>query len=72
MIATLGNGIVIEGNSARSVIANNITEGMDAGIWLTGTGVTGTLATGNVNRFVHTAAWLDWGSPGANMFATNF
>jgi hypothetical protein len=65
------NGIVLEGNSPRNVIGNNTTDHMDAGIWLTGTGVSATLVTGNLNRFC-SSCLLDYGSPGANLFANNF
>lgn len=66
------NGIVIEGTATNSVIANNVTENMDAGIWLTGTGVTGFMVNGNVNRLCHYMCTLDWSTPGQNAFVNNF
>jgi hypothetical protein len=65
------SGIVLEGNSSRNVIGNNTTDHMEAGLWLTGTGVSATVYTGNLNRFC-TYQWLDWATPGANLFANNF
>jgi Pectate lyase superfamily protein len=66
------NGIVLEGNATRNVISNNVTEHMDAGIWLVGTGVSATNTVGNINRNYTVSPYLDWGSPGANQQAANF
>lgn len=66
------NGIVIDGNSPRLVISNNITEGMDTGIWLIGSGVTQSVVTSNINRLFVYSAILDGSTPGANLITNNF
>jgi hypothetical protein len=66
------NGIVIDGTSPRLVISNNITEGMDTGIWIVGPGITQSVITSNINRLFVYNAILDGSTPGSNLFANNF
>lgn len=65
------NGIVIEGTSPRNVIANNVTDGMDTGIWLAGINVIQNLVIGNINRNYGVASVLDWGPAPPNVNQNN-
>jgi hypothetical protein len=66
------NGIELIGNTTRNVVTGNVTDSMDSGIFLTGTSVTASSITGNINRNFAVAAITDWSTPGANLFANNF
>jgi hypothetical protein len=65
------SGIVIEGTAYDNVIQGNITSGMNVGIWLINSTVTGTMVIGNTHKaFANAAAWYNGSSnfvpPGTN------